>query len=102
LTGGTTIRSIVVNVEPLGSLRLPNTNMVDLRATKRTRLGGGRSLELRVDVFNVLNGNWTTVRVLRSGPEFLKAGIPFTGALTIPQQATILPRILQFGAAFSF
>ena len=99
--GGAAIASIVVNVEPIGSIRLPNTHMVDLRASKRVRMGGARSLELRMDVFNALNKNTTLVRVIRSGSEFLKAGVPFTGQLSVIQ-ATVLPRIIQFGAALTF
>ena len=30
--GGTTIPSITLSVDPLGTLRLPNTNVVDVRA----------------------------------------------------------------------
>jgi hypothetical protein len=101
LTGGTAIRSIVVNAEPLGSISLPDSNLLDLRAAKRIQLGGARSLELRVDLFNALNANTTLVRVVRSGPEYLKPGVPFTGQLSVVQ-ATVLPRIAQFGAAFTF
>jgi hypothetical protein len=101
LTGGQAISSLVVNAEEVGSIALPNSNMVDLRASKRLALGGGRSLELRADIFNATNANTTLVRVLRSGPEYLKPGVPFTGQLAVVQ-ATVLPRIMQFGAAFTF
>jgi hypothetical protein len=100
-TGGQAIRSLVLNVEPVGGIALPNSHMVDLRASKRLQLGGARSLELRMDVFNAFNANTTLVRVLRSGPEYLKPGVPFTGQLSVIQ-ATVLPRIVQFGAAFTF
>ena len=103
VTGGQAIRSIVLNVEPVGSIKLPNTHMVDLRAAKRVGLGGGRSVELRMDVFNAFNANTTLQRVLRSGSEYLKTGVPFVGGLQLSVvQATLLPRIVQFGAAFTF
>ena len=100
LTGGQAIRSIVVNVEPIGSLRLPSTNLLDLRAARRFTLGGARSLEIRADVFNALNVNTTLERVLRSGPDFLRTG--FTAGATIAVQSIVLPRIVQLGASFNF
>lgn len=66
-TGGRRIRSIVVNVEPIGSIRLPSTHLLDFRATKQFALGGGRTLELRADIFNVMNVNTVINRNLRSG-----------------------------------
>src|SRR4029453_16591158 len=36
-TGRTTIRSIVLNTDPLGTIRLPSTNLVDFRFAKRLR-----------------------------------------------------------------
>ena len=99
-TGGQAIRSIVVNVEPIGSLRLPSTNLLDLRVAKRFTLGGARSLEIRADVFNALNVNTTLERVLRSGPDFLRTG--FTTGATTAVQSIVLPRIVQLGASFLF
>lgn len=89
-TGGRQIQALVVNVEPLGSIRLPNVNLLDLRAAKRINLGGGRALEVRADVFNAANVNTTTSRVLRSGPDYLRV------------QAIVPPRVVQFGATFTF
>ncbi len=37
-TGGTTIRSIKLNVEPIGSTNLPNTHELDVRLAKRVNL----------------------------------------------------------------
>ena len=54
-TGGAAIRSIVLNVEPIGSIRLPNTNLVDFRFAKRMRIGSAHTLEGRFDFFNVFN-----------------------------------------------
>ena len=55
-TGGTTIRSINLNVEPIGSTNLPNTHELDVRLAKRVNLGtAARSIELRADIYNALN-----------------------------------------------
>jgi hypothetical protein len=89
-TGGTAIRSIVLNVEPLGSIRLPSTNLVDFRFAKRIRIGGSHTLEGRFDFFNVFNANFVTSRNLRAGANYL-----------VPS-AIILPRILQVGATYNF
>ena len=97
-TGGRQIRSIVMNVEPLGTFRLPDTNLLDIRTAKRFALGAARSLELRVDVFNAMNVNTIKQRVARSGPDFLR---PFTGEAAAAT-VIILPRIVQLGASFSF
>ena len=63
-TGGQSIRSISLNVEPIGSIFLPNTHELDVRLAKRVSLGGGRSLELRGDIYNALNKG--TVRGAKS------------------------------------
>jgi len=74
LTGGTAIRSLVVNAEPIGSIRLPHMNLLNVRAAKRVSLGAGRSVELRADVYNATNINTTITRVIRSGPEYPRQG----------------------------
>jgi len=53
-------------------------------------LGGGRSLQARVDFFNVFNDNFVTARNQRESATYL-----------VPS-AIILPRILQIGASFRF
>jgi len=89
-TGGRSIRSIPLNVEPIGSVRLPNTHELEVRAAKRANLGGARTVELRADIYNALNKGTVTVVTLQSGANYLRP-------------ATILfPRILQVGAAFNF
>ncbi len=89
-TGGTTIRSIVLNTDPLGTIRLPDTNLIDFRFAKRMRIGGAHTLEGRFDFFNVLNANFVTGRNLRSGSTYL-----------VPS-SIILPRILQVGVTYNF
>ena len=89
-TGGQTIRSIVLNVEPLGSFYLPNTHELDVRAAKRVNLGGARSVELRFDIYNALNKSTVRTWTLQSGADYLR---PVT---------IMFPRILQVGATFTF
>ena len=84
------IPSITVPVEPIGSIRLPNLNLLDLRAEKRFRLTKGQSLAVRVNVFNAMNINTVTARVVRSGATYL-----FPTAI-------VLPRILDFSMSYSF
>jgi outer membrane receptor protein involved in Fe transport len=89
-TGGRTIRSIALNVEPIGTFRLPNTHELDVRAGKRFNLGGARTVELRFDLYNALNKGTVTTQNLQSGATYLRP-------------ATILfPRILQIGATVNF
>ena len=89
-TGGQTIRSIVLNTDPLGTIRLPSTNLVDFRFAKRIRIHGSGTLEGRFDFFNVFNANFVTGRNLRAGSTYL-----------VPN-AIILPRILQMGVTYNF
>jgi len=89
-TGGNAIRSIVLNVEPVGSIRLPSTNLVDFRFAKRIHIARSHTLEGRFDFFNVFNANFVTNRNLRSGSTYL-----------VPS-AIILPRILQMGVTYNF
>ena len=97
-TGGQTIKSLLMNVEPVGTIRLPSTNLVDIRTAKRFPLGGGRSMEVRVDGFNLLNVNTVIRRVLQSGSTYL---LPFTAGSNATT-SIILPRIVQVGASFTF
>ena len=97
-TGGQTIRSVLMNVEPIGTIRLPSTNLVDIRTAKRFPLGRGRSLEARVDVFNLLNVNTVIRRVLQSGSSYL---LPFTAGSNATT-SIVSPRIVQVGTTFTF
>jgi hypothetical protein len=44
--GGNTIRTIALNIEPLGTISLPPSNLWNMRFAKRLRLGG-QSIERR-------------------------------------------------------
>jgi hypothetical protein len=89
-TGGSTIRSIVLNVEELGTIHLPNTNLANIRLAKRFSFARTHTLEARFDFFNITNSNVVTSRNLRAGSTYL-----FPTAI-------ILPRILQIGASWKF
>jgi hypothetical protein len=79
-----------LNVEPVGTRRLPNTNQLDIRLEKRFDLGKGQKLSVRMNVFNALNGNYVTGVTRRSGPLFLR-----------PTEI-MDPRIAEFSLSYSF
>jgi hypothetical protein len=83
--GNTTIR-----VEPYGSQKLSAQNILNLRASKDLSLGGGRRLDIDVDVFNVLNAATPTAANFQSGPTF--------GYVT----SVIPARIARLGVRFRF
>jgi len=89
-TGGRTIRSIALNVEPRGSFYLPTTHELDVRAAKRVSLGPARSLEVRFDVYNALNTSTIRAWNLQSGANYLRPSL------------IMFPRILQIGATLAF
>lgn len=82
--------TITVPLEAWGDRRLPPQNSVNWRASKRFGLGGGRRLEVTVDLFNALNANTVLAQTMASGPSF--------GAIT----AIMPPRIVRLGTTFSF
>jgi len=57
-SGGQTITQIVLNIEPIGTISLPPTNLWNMRFAKRIRLRTGQSLEARFDFFNIFNANF--------------------------------------------
>jgi Carboxypeptidase regulatory-like domain len=89
-TGGRTIPNITLNVEPVGTRRLPNTNQLDIRLEKRFDLGKGQKLSARMNVFNALNGNYVTGVTRLSGALFLRP----TDIMD--------PRIAEFSLSYSF
>jgi hypothetical protein len=85
-----TIPSITVRVDPIGTYRTPSVNLTDLRIEKSIALGQTRRLALRVNIYNLVNGNTVTSLTQLSGPNFL-----------LP--SAILPaRLLEFGVAYRF
>jgi len=90
LSGGGTIPTISLRAEPIGSLRLPNQNTMDIRLSKGFTVAPGRKFEVQVNLFNVFNANTVTARTVQSGANYLKP--------TAIQAA----RILDFNVGYSF
>jgi hypothetical protein len=88
--GGVTIPSIVLNVEPIGSIRTPSLSAFDLRVDKAFLFGSKGKVAVRMNLYNVLNANTVTARNLRSGPTYLQP------------TAILPPRIVELGVAYSF
>jgi outer membrane receptor protein involved in Fe transport len=88
--GGRTIANQTLNVEPRGTFSLPNTHELDVRAAKRVNLGGARSVELRFDIYNVLNKGTVRRWTLLSGANYLRPLV------------IMFPRIVQLGVTFNF
>jgi Carboxypeptidase regulatory-like domain len=89
-TGGRTITSITLNVEPFETNQLPSSSQLDVRAEKSFNLGKGQKLALRANAFNLLNANTTLAITRLSGPNFMKP-------------TTIMePRIMEFSFTYSF
>ena len=101
-TGGNS----TVNVEPLGSYRLPFRNAADLRAFKTARFGE-KSLELSVDFHNITNSNTTwDGRTLGGTINLRQNGDPNGTINTVPQFASPAqvypPRNIRFNVALRF
>ncbi len=90
LTGGGTIPTFLIRAEPIGSLRLPHQNVMDLRDSKRFDLGAGGRVEGQINLFNVLNDNTVTARTVQSGANYLRP------------TAIQASRILDFNVAYTF
>lgn len=89
-TGGRTIPSIALNVEPIGTERTPTINLLDFRVEKRFHLPAKRLVSVRANVFNAGNISTVTGVTMRSGASF---GVP---------TSFINGRIMELGANFSF
>lgn len=90
LRGGTTIPNLVVNADPIGSLRTPAYHLTDIRIEKNVQLGRGQKATIRANIFNAFNSSTALSLQTRSGPTF--------GYAT----AIIQPRIMELNVAYSF
>jgi hypothetical protein len=79
-------RNIRILAEPIGTRRMDNITILDLRIEKGVTLPGGRRGAGFVDVFNLLNANPAETASWISGPSFLRP-------LNI-----VAPRIVRVGA----
>ncbi len=100
--GGTS----TVNVEPLGSFRLPRRTVADLRVFKNVNFGA-RALEMSVDFNNLSNENtvWDA-RTLSGTINLRQNGDPAGTINTLPQFGSPAqvygPRNIRFNVAFRF
>ena len=88
--GGVTIPQITLNVEPIGSQRLPSVNLLTFRVEKGIRLTGTNKVSVRLDLYNALNANTVIENFPRSGPDFLRP------------LAIIGPRLAEVSATYTF
>ena len=89
-TGGRTITSITLNLEPYSTNQLLSSSQLDLRAEKSFSLNKGQKLALRANAFNVLNANTVLTLTRLSGPNFMKPTL------------IMEPRIMEFSFTYSF
>ena len=62
-----------VTVEPRGTTRLPDVNMVDLSLRRTFRVRGRYDVEPVLDVFNLTNGSAIRARTTQLGPTYGRA-----------------------------
>ena len=89
-TGGQTIPSIVLRVEPIGARQLPSIQLVNMRVQRRFALSQTRHLEVRAKIYNLTNANTVLGVNMRSGTSFLRP------------TSILEPRILELSASFIF
>jgi hypothetical protein len=89
-TGGRTIPAITLRVEPIGTRRTPNINLLHFRVEKSLRLTAGQKVSLRLNVFNATNINTVTRLSQLSGRNFER-----------PTEI-MPPRIAEFAVQYSF
>ena len=81
---------MTLRLEPLGAQQGDMITSTNLRASKSFGLRGGRRVAFDVDLFNVWNSGVPTSIEWQWGPQF--------GAIN----EVLSPRIVRFGARFSF
>lgn len=89
-TGGQQIPSITLRVEPIGTIRRPDLNILHLRAEKSFLLRAQHKVAVRFNIYNAMNVNSVTNWTLLSGPNFLKP------------TAIVPPRIAELGLSYTF
>jgi len=89
-TGGKTITSITLNVDPIGTLQLPTNNQLDLRLEKAFSLARTQKLLARVSMFNALNASTVTGMTVLSSVNYLKP------------TSIAPPRITEFSVTYQF
>jgi hypothetical protein len=89
-SGGATIPTLVVNVEPLGTRQYPTVHHLDVRAEKAFTVFSRHELALRFNVYNLLNSNMTLTANTRSGATFGRS------------QTILAPRLGEISASYKF
>ena len=89
-SGGTTIPTLVVNVEPIGTRSYPKVHHLDIRLEKAFRVRSSDELAVRFNVYNLLNSNMTLTANTRAGATFARP-------LTI-----LAPRLAEISASYKF
>jgi hypothetical protein len=99
LSGGTTIPTQVVNVDPYDVSYYDNLHLLDARVRKDFRIYGNHKGAIGVDIFNLLNKNTVTSANLRSGATYGQVLTAAGNTATLP----FLPgRNVQITANYSF
>jgi hypothetical protein len=80
--GGVTIPSITLRVEPRDAHQMPTIHLTDFRVEKRLRLGGAKTLALRMNLFNLFNAATITSISTGSGSSFGRVTGILRGRLT--------------------
>jgi len=88
--GGVTIPEIELNVEPIGSRRLPNINNLTFRVEKSFRVTVAHRVAVRLNIYNALNAN-SALRVrTQAGDRFLRP------------RDIMPPRLAEVSASYTF
>jgi hypothetical protein len=85
-----TIPDIELNVEPIGSQRLPSINNLTFRVEKGFRLKQAHKLAVRLNIYNALNANSALEVRTQAGDEFLRP------------RDIMPPRLAEISASYSF
>jgi len=89
-SGGDTIPTQALNIEPANSRRLASASHLDVKVEKRFPLSRGQRLAVNMSVYNVLNDASVLGITTRAGPSF--------GRIT----SIMPPRVADFTLRFSF
>jgi hypothetical protein len=98
-SGGVTVPTIVIAVDPLGSRYYDNLHLLDGRVRKDFRLFSNHKAGIGIDVFNLLNKSTVTSITTQSGASFGRVTTAAGNTTTLP----FLPgRNVQFTFNYSF
>ena len=98
-SGGVTIPTIVVAVEPPGSRYYDNLHLLDARVRKEFRLASNHKAGIGVDIFNLLNKSTVTSVTAQSGASYGRVTTAAGNTTTLP----FLPgRNVQITVNYSF